>query len=194
MESKLVTQFDTGEFMEALYPHPDVSASVLFKLAPTTHPHPGAVLPIASVWMRLTKLVGVIIDDPGIVQERSRGTAFQRLACRALGMDHYADSGQFPDILSQVVELKLQTSPTIDLGSISPDSLQLVPEVGYGLRHCDTRYAVAYGTKIRDSAIRIDAIVVTTGAKFFDEFQRFEGLIRNRKVQIPLPPDLFESK
>ncbi len=192
--SKLVSPSDTAEFVAALHPHPDVSPGVLSQLSPSVRPRPGIVLPIAAVARRLSQLVGVVIDDPGFVQERSRGIAFQRLACRALGLGSYADAGQFPDILSQVVEIKLQTSPTVDLGLVSPDSTEPAQEVGHGLRHCDARYAVAYGSRTGGSTIRVDAIVVATGADFFDEFQRFEGLVQNRKLQIPLPPDLFEPK
>ena len=192
--SKLVKPSDTPEFIAALHPPANVSPNVLYQLSPTERPRPGMVLPITTVARHLSQLVGVTIDDPGFVQERSRGIAFQRLACRALGLGAYADTGQFPDILSQVVEIKLQTSPTVDLGLVSPDSTKPVQEVGYGLRHCDVRYAVAYGSRTGDSTIQIDTIVVATGADFFDEFQRFEGLVENRKLQIPLPSDLFEPK
>ena len=42
--------------------------------------------------------------------------------------------------------------------------------------------------------MRVEAIVMATGASFFNEFQRFEGLVQNRKLQIPLPADLFDSE
>ncbi len=61
------------------------------------------------------------------------------------------------------------------------------------LRHCDARYLVAYGS--HDSAsIRIDQIVVSTGQAFFEEFRRFEGLVQNKKLQLGLPADFFNSK
>jgi hypothetical protein len=116
------------------------------------------------------------------------------LVCERLGLGMYADGGQFPDILCQVLEVKLQLSQTVDLGLVSPDSKSGAQEVGSGVRHCDSRYAVAYGSRVGDVRVRIDAIVLTTGADFFDEFQRFEGLIQNRKLQIPLPAELFETK
>ena len=43
------------------------------------------------------------------------------------------------------MEVKLQTSPTIDLGLVRPDSTAVldIPKIGgKQLRHCDVRYAV----------------------------------------------------
>ena len=42
------------------------------------------------------------------------------LACSALGYSNYKDDGKFPDIKHQLIEVKLQTSPTIDLGLFLP--------------------------------------------------------------------------
>lgn len=52
------------------------------------------------------------------------------------------------------------------------------------------RYAVFYGV-IVPSGVRLDAVVVTTGADFFSFFQKFAGKVRNAKLQIPLPGDFF---
>lgn len=192
--SKLVSEFDTERFIQALRPRDDVPVAELAQQSPTARPRPDLVLPIKDVAGRLQALVGIEFDDPGLVQERNRGVVLQRLACEALGLGPYADGGQFPDILSQVLEIKLQLSPTVDLGLVSPDSTEPAQEADYGLRHCDSRYAVAYGSRVGGTAVRIDSVVVSTGQGFFDEFQRFEGLVQNRKLQIPLPADLFDPE
>lgn len=99
------------------------------------------------------------------------------------------DSGQFPDLPSQWLEVKLQTARTINLGLVSPDDprpLSSEPR----LRHCDIRFAVVYGTPVT-AGVRIDHVVVVTGADFFQFFRRFEGRVLNRKLQIPLPASLF---
>jgi hypothetical protein len=78
--------------------------------------------------------------------------------CSTLGMAEYADTGSFPDVLEQLVEVKLQTAATIDLGLVSPDDstpLELFPRV----RHCDVRYVVFYG-EVLASAVRLDHLVV----------------------------------
>lgn len=191
--SKLVSPLDTPPFIGAFAPS-DVSAAVLAATSPTSRPIRGSVLPIAQVHNRLLRLVGTEFVDPGVTQDRSRGIVVQQLACEALGLGEYGDVGQFPDVLCQALEVKLQLSPTIDLGLVLPDSTDAAQELGPGLGHADARYSVLYGSRIADDRIRIDAVVTSTGSAFFTEFQRFEGNVQNKKLQIPLPRDLFEAE
>lgn len=192
--SRLVSRVDTDRFLAALRPRADLPASVLSALSPTARPQPGLVLPIHAVADRLTQLVGVEITDPGLVQERNRGAALQRLACQALTLGPYAETGQFPDVLCQALEVKFQLSPTVDLGHVAPDSTALADHLGHGLRYCDARYAVVYGSRVSSARVRVDAVVVSTGADFFQAFQRFEGRVQNHKLQLSLPSDLFEPE
>lgn len=191
--SKLVSSRDTGNFRKVLKPRSAVSRSQLRRLAPSAPPTPGLVLNIASVYRRLLKLLGTSIHDPGLAQERLRGELLQRLASGALGLGEYVNRGQWPDILCQAVEVKLQTSPTIDLGLVPPASDAPAQEVHSDIRHRDIRYTVFYARRVSSEDIRIEELVVSTGQDFFDEFQRFEGRIRNTKLQIPLPAGFFED-
>jgi len=145
--------------------------------------------PVDALYRRLLKLVGKRLSDPGLDQERNRGAALHKAVCEALGMSEYCDTGSFPDVMEQLLEIKLQTAPTIDLGLVSPDdgtSLDFLPRV----RHCDVRYAVFYG-EVVGIEVRLDYLVLTRGADFFSFFQRFEGKVVNAKLQIPLPRDFF---
>ena len=147
------------------------------------------LLPIPALYTRLLQLVGTRFSDPGIDQERNRGAALHRAVCDILGIEK-CDTGSFPDVLEQLLELKLQTSPTIDLGLVSPDdfsSLEFLP----GVKHRDVRYGIFYGTIIGDE-VRIDHLVLTRGQNFFTFFQRFEGKVTNAKLQIPLPRNFFD--
>lgn len=188
--SVLVTPTDTPAFISTLRPGP-VDPLDLSRMSASDRPVPGAVFPIAALHKRLLTLIGNEVEDPGTTQERLRGVALQRLAVPALGLGWYADAGQFPDVLCQALELKLQTSPTIDLGLVAPDHAGIAQEVGDDLAHRDVRYAVAYAERIDTARIRIAHLVVTTGAGFFSEFQRFEGRVRNQKLQIRLPAAFF---
>jgi hypothetical protein len=146
-------------------------------------------LPIADLYARLLPLTGQRLADPGLDQERNRGAALHRAVCDALGLSAFCDKGSCPDITEQLLEIKLQTAPTIDLGLISPDEttpLDFLPEV----RHCDVRYAVFYG-EVVGTEVRLDYVVLTRGADFFSFFQRFEGKVINTKLQIPLPRTFF---
>jgi len=150
----------------------------------------GRFLTIEKIYAILCQLVGTRIKDPGNDQERNRGAELHRAVCNILGMENYSDNGDFPDILEQLLEVKLQTAQTIDLGLVSPDStgvLEFLPPV----RHCDVRYAVFYGS-IVGTEVRLDHVILSKGSDFFTFFQRFEGKIVNSKLQMPLPGDFFD--
>lgn len=189
----LVTPVDTQRFRRILRPE-DLLGGAMVEIATSSSPQPGLVLPITVVHRRLAGLIGREIVDPGLLQDRNRGVGLQKLVGEALGIPSYADTGQFPDIRSQALEVKLQLSPTIDLGLVTPNSIEPAQELGMGLRHCDVRYVIAYAHRLDDETIRIEEIVTSSGEGFFEEFQRFEGLITNAKRQIPLPRGLFESE
>lgn len=180
-------------FIQILQPVADIQSEVMQSLSPTSRPKSGEVLRVDALYGRLRRMIGEVVEDQGLDQERNRGAALHRLACSMLGFESYADIGQFPDILQQAMEVKLQTSSTVDLGLVSPDSLEPAQEVGAGLRHCDIRYAVAYAIRIGPSRLQITDVVVSTGEAFFTEFQRFEGLVKNTKLQVPLPGDFFRK-
>lgn len=162
---------------------------------PVSYPGPGQLLPIAEAYERLTPLIGQRFVDAGIDQERNRGAALHRLVCEALGYRSYQDDGQFPDVRHQLIEVKLQTSPTIDLGLVRPDSTEPldIPQIGgQTVRHCDVRYAVFYG-QTDGKEVSLTHLVLTTGEAFFTRFQQFQGKVLNKKLQIPLPADFFDG-
>lgn len=148
------------------------------------------LLPIGEVFERLAKLTGQRFKNPGLDQERNRGAVLHRLVQLALGDDEYSDSGQFPDVVSQLLEVKLQTSPTIDLGLVSPDGDEQLA-INPALMHRDVRYAVFYASVV-GADLTIDHVVVSAGADFFTFFRRFDGLVTNKKLQIPLPKTFFD--
>lgn len=165
--------------------HPSVS--------PIEEPESGMLLPINEIFSRLSCLVGLSFPDPGRTQERNRGAVLHRLICQQLGYSRYEDNGQFPDIRHQILEVKLQTSPTIDLGLVQPSSVEHldIQQVGeFHPRHCDTRYAIFYA--FTDGVtVTLTHLLVVTGEDFFSRFRRFEGKVMNGKIQIPLPRNFF---
>ena len=98
-------------------------------------------------------------------------------------------------MLEQLLEVKLQTSQTIDLGLVSPDSEDFVdiPSVGdVSVRHCDVRYAV-FRAEVERHMVAINGLVVCVGQSFFGRFTKFQGNVSNSKLQIPLPADFFDG-
>jgi hypothetical protein len=148
-----------------------------------------SILPIETIFNRLSRLIGTKLRNPGNDQERNRGAELHRKVVEQLGMSQYSDSGQFPDVPEQLLEVKLQTSPTIDLGLVSPDGQGCIEAIS-GVRHSDVRYAIFYAYLEGDSVV-IENIVLSTGEDFFKFFQRFEGKVVNSKIQIPLPSNFF---
>ncbi len=188
-EGGLVSPADTAHLAPYVQPGATPSQST----SPTDAPVAGGLIPIAEVHARLSGLVGHAFPDPGSDQERNRGAALHMKICEALGYSHYEDHGQFPDIRHQLLEVKLQTSPTIDLGLVLPsseDRLDIAQLGAHHPRHCDTRYAI-FSARTDGCEVTLTALTVTTGADFFNEFRQFEGRVSNGKIQIRLPRDFF---
>jgi hypothetical protein len=160
----------------------------------TDEPKSGELVSIEHLFDILSDLVGRTFDDAGQGQERNRGGALHELICRELGYLTFSDNGQLPDILDQLLEVKLQLARTIDLGLVCPDSqmtLTNTPSLeSRKIRYCDLRYAVFCGTS-DGQKVTLTHFFLTTGESFFTKFRRFEGQVVNKKIQIPLPRNLF---
>lgn len=190
--SVLVSEVDTVNFASELLPCVATDRE-LNSLRPAAQPISGHVLPIAKVHDRLLLTIGISFPDPGITNERARGAVLQQIAYEALQVGEYGDTGQFPDILNQALEVKLQLAPTVDLGLVSPDSTAVAETISEYLQHRDIRYSVFFASR-NDGMITLDSVVTTTGADFFNEFRRFEGQVMNKKLQIPIPSGLFDTE
>jgi hypothetical protein len=161
--------------------------------SPVSPPSAGSLLPIAALCSRLSQLVGVTFEDAGFDQDRNRGARLHRLVCQALGYASHQDDGRFPDVRHQLLEVKLQTARTIDLGLVLPSSTEPLdmPQVaGRQLRPCDVRYAVVHA-HTNGALVTLTHVLVTTGEAFFGRFPQFEGKVLNQKLQIRLPGDFF---
>ncbi len=197
-QARLETRDGTLELISAqdtvpMLPHVHIGSTFAPIVSPIDEPESGALLPIREIFDRLSPLVGQLFINPGIDQERNRGATLHRLICERLGYSRYEDKGQFPDVRHQLLEVKLQTSPTIDLGLVLPNSedhLDIRQLGNHHPRHCDTRYAMFYA-KTDGVAVTLTHLFVSTGADFFTRFRRFEGKIINGKIQIPLPRNFF---
>lgn len=187
---ELVAAYDT----DALLPHVRAGANLAAHVSPIDHPAHGLLLPIGEVFQRLRGAVGRAFPDAGSDQERNRGAALHRIVCELLGYADYRDDGRFPDVRNQLLEVKLQTSPTIDLGLVRPASEEPldVPKIGLTqVRHCDVRYAIFYA-RTDGAEVTLTHVYLTTGAAFFTRFPQFQGKVLNKKLQIPLPSDFFD--
>jgi hypothetical protein len=187
--SELITAVDTDNLRPLL----KLDAGVARFEDPSALPSLGEVLPIKELFQRLQGIIGQTVDDAGSDQERLRGAALHQLVCKTLRYRIYRDGGQFPDIAHQLLEVKLQTSPTIDLGLVSPDSrapLAMLRIERHQVLHCDVRYAICVG-RTDGRKVTITHLILAAGKDFFLRFPQFQGRVVNRKLQIPLPRGFF---
>lgn len=187
--TELTTENDTVLLQILVDRNADFSTAT----SPINHPVAQQLLPINIVFEKLSALIGTTFTDAGHDQERNRGANLHKLVCQSLGYKSYEDDGRFPDIRHQLIEVKLQTSPTIDLGLVCPNSTDPLetPKIkGHQIRHCDVRYALFYA-RIENESVTITNLCLTTGEHFFNRFQQFQGKVLNKKLQIPLPVDFF---
>lgn len=190
-KAELISENDTALLSPFVQNGTDLSTIA----SPVNNPTAKQLLPIFEIFERLVGLVGARFADRGFDQERNRGAELHRLVCEHLGYRDYRDDGQFPDVRHQLLEVKLQTSPTIDLGLVCPDSTDPldVPKIeGRQIRHCDVRYALFYATTDGETVI-LTHLFLTTGEQFFTRFPQFQGKVLNKKLQIPLPADFFKD-
>lgn len=188
--AELISTNDT----DRIAPFTNSAVDLSLGIHPTDQPQSGQLLPIVEVFNRLQSVIGECFSDSGIDQERNRGAALHQLICASLGFATYQDDGRFPDIRQQLLEVKLQTAPTIDLGLVSPDSeapLDVTQIEGVSIRHCDVRYVVAVAST-DGRIVEVTHVIVTTGADFFTKFPQFGGRVLNKKIQIPLPSGFFD--
>ncbi|OAJ74711.1 restriction endonuclease [Brevibacillus sp. SKDU10] len=186
---ELVSPNDTDHLKKYVRETPSLQ---LANCSPVDYPNSNTLLSIETIFNRLKTLVGLHFPDIGSDQERNRGAELHRLVCQHLGYSDYKDHGQFPDVRHQLLEVKLQTSPTIDLGLVSPnssDNLNLPGELT--IKNSDVRYAL-FNAQINNGNVQITHLFLVTGEKFFERFPQFQGKVVNKKLQIPLPRDFFE--
>ncbi len=114
------------------------------------------------------------------------------MICDHLGYSMYEDDGSYPDIVNQLLEIKLQTSPTIDLGLHSPeDGEQIISIENTDFCSEDIRYAIFDGD-VDGNKVVLQNLYLVTGEDFTNYFPLFNGKGTNAKLQLPLPNDFFD--
>ncbi len=185
----LLSSSDTDNFLELSRQFNPITAFISPSPYPSAYPSAATLLPIADVYEQLKNIVGTEIPTLGHAQERNHGALLHQLVCEFLGYSTYHDDGKFPDVKNQLIEVKLQTSPTVDLGLFLPsDENNLdIPKINnLNVRMCDVRYAIFYGIRT-DSFIKITNFYLVTGKDFFQHFRQFEGRRVNKKIQMLIP-------
>lgn len=146
------------------------------------------VLTIDELESVLKDLIGIELEDRG---ERLTGQLFEKKVAEKIGYefdeeDLSADRGEFPDILNQLLEIKFQDSPTIDLGRHLPtDDDELEFEWNdWKLTNQDIRYVIGLGDE-KEGYFELTDIVILSGGDFKEFFGVTSGT--NSKIQMSIP-------
>jgi len=187
-ENRLFSPRDTGN-VESFIKEQNRDISTV---EPTDSPTSDTLLPINELYARLLPLVGKKVRHLDAVQERNRGAELHAMICHALGYANYKDDGSYPDIVNQIAEVKLQTSPTIDLGLHSPlDHAMVISAHGTAFYSEDVRYIV-FDAVPNGTELTLRNLYVVSGQDFENAFPLFKGKVQNAKLQIPLPKSFFD--
>ncbi len=189
-ESKLFSSSDSENIVNWLSTNVAEQESLSW-INPNSLPKQSQFLTIKDIYQKLLPIIGNTIDYIDATQERNRGAIIHKMICKKLGYSSYEDNGNYPDLTNQLLEIKLQTSPTIDLGLHSPEDNSVVVETPDCIfRSEDIRYAIFDGEVIKDN-IFLKALYIVNGCDFTKNFPLFKGKIQNAKLQLLLPTDFF---
>ncbi len=147
---------------------------------------PKKVLPIEIIDERITnKLVGEKLDVS--LSTKQRGQQLERMVAYQLGYKGMQDSleGGYPDIRNQMLEVKVQDSPTIDLGKYSP---QFEEQINDNFSTRTIRYLIAL-TNAMDGAI--DGVIMCPG----EELGKYFTYVAEKsfKCQRSIPMSFFDE-
>lgn len=120
---------------------------------------------------------------------KTRGQALERMALELLGYKVEQSEllfGGFPDIKNQLLEVKVQDSPTVDLGKFSPEKEEIVIK-GTNLTTFDVRYLIA----LTDPKTEIvEGIILSPGEKLGEVFSYVSD--QSYKCQRSIPIEFFD--
>ncbi len=189
--TELISPRDNEFFNQIEYNFDKIDLSLS---TPIDDPEEKNLYSIADLAKKIFPIIGKSFDHLGFDQERNRGGELHRIISKQLGYKVHLDNGKFPDIRHQLLEVKLQTSPTIDLGIALPNSTKYLdmPDIANSkIKHEDIRYVIVYGQVVGEKVI-ISNVYLTTGRDFFKRFTQFQGKVTNGKLQMLLPENFFD--
>lgn len=148
-------------------------------------PAEGEILSLESI---RDKVVHSLIGTKLAVSDtKTKGQNLERIVANLLGY-RMEDTlvGGYPDIPNQLLEVKVQDSPTVDLGKYSPGNPVTI-DTEMGLTTEDIRYLIA----LTDSDGLIEGLILAPGASLVETFTLVSGT--NYKCQRSIPMSFFDN-
>lgn len=131
------------------------------------------------------KLIGFKLNAAAT---KNRGQALEKKVLELLGyviQENDLLYGAFPDIRNQLLEVKVQDSPTVDLGKFSPEKEEVVV-TELGLTTFDVRYLIALTNPHTEI---IEGIILSPGEKLGELFSYVSA--ESYKCQRAIPMGFF---
>lgn len=147
---------------------------------------PKKVLPIKIIDERITdKLIGEKLDIS--LSTKQRGQQLERIVAYQLGYRAMQDDleGGYPDIRNQMLEVKVQDSPTIDLGRYSP---QFEEQITDNFTTRTIRYLIALTNAIDGE---IEGLIICPGDELGKNFSYVTD--KSFKCQRSIPMSFFDE-
>lgn len=120
---------------------------------------------------------------------KTRGQALELFVAQLLGYTPALTdllAGGYPDIRNQLLEIKIQDSPTVDLGAFSPQFEENLP-FAEGLTTSDVRYLIAL---MNTETNTVEGIVLCPGKHLGEHFSYVAST--SYKCQRSIPISFFE--
>ncbi len=133
------------------------------------------------------KLIGFKLDA---ASTKNRGQALEKKVLELLGYEVKESDllyGAFPDIRNQLLEVKVQDSPTVDLGKFSPEKEEIVID-DLRLTTFDVRYLIALTNPKTEI---IEGIILSPGEKLGELFSYVSA--ESYKCQRAIPMVFFDN-
>ncbi|MBX9852857.1 MAG: hypothetical protein K2X86_14025 [Cytophagaceae bacterium] len=133
------------------------------------------------------KLIGFKLNAAAT---KNRGQALEKKTLELLGYEVKESDllyGAFPDIRNQLLEVKVQDSPTVDLGKFSPEKEEIVVK-DLNLTTFDVRYLIALTNPQTEI---IEGIILSPGEKLGEIFSYVSA--ESYKCQRAIPMAFFEK-
>ena len=133
------------------------------------------------------KLIGKTLNAN---DTKNRGQELERFVLQLLGYSEdnfHVLAGGYPDILNQLLEVKVQDSPTVDLGKYSPETDEIVME-GSDITTGDIRYLIALTNSQTNI---IEGVVLVPGERLGEIFTYVRDT--SFKCQRSIPMSFFED-
>lgn len=133
------------------------------------------------------KLIGFKLNAAAT---KTRGQALEKKVLELLGYDVKESDllyGAFPVIRNQLLEVKVQDSPTVDLGKFSPEKEEVVVE-GTDLTTFDVRYLIVLTNPKTEI---IEGVILSPGEKLGELFSYVSA--QSYKCQRSIPMSFFNT-